>query len=158
NHQTADSKALFGTGFWHLPGDMELTLGLRYDDNDAKLEAITDPLHSPRRLSSTHFEPRVSLSKFWTPESMTYFSVARGDREGGFNGTNVPESLWVIKPDRVWTGEVGQKMTFSAGRTTLAGDVFYTDYKDFIGQNALFLSNGGLVAAVLNVGDATSYG
>jgi len=158
NHQTADSKAIFGTAFWHLAGDMEFTLGLRYDDNDAKLEAITDPAHSPRRISSTHFEPRVSLSKFWSPESMTYVSVARGDREGGFNGTNVPQELWVIKPDRVWTGEIGQKMTLGAGKTSLDGDVFYTDYKDFIGQNALFLSNGGLVAAVLNVGDATSYG
>jgi iron complex outermembrane recepter protein len=160
NSQSTDAWAVFGTAFWHPRADWELTLGLRYDENKAVLKAPADVANPRRELTSSHVEPRVSVTKYWTETSMTYFSVARGDREGGFNPTVAPEDLWIIQPDKVWTAEVGEKASFGGGRTHVNGAIFYSDYTNFIGQNTFVLraDGNGYTAAVINEGDATSYG
>lgn len=158
--QKSETRAVFGTLFLQLPRDFELTLGLRYDDNEAVLEAVSDPANPRRVITTSHVAPRVSLTKFWSPERMSYVSLARGIREGGFNSTVAPENLWVIEPDEVWTLELGHKATVNEGLTHLTGAVFFSEYTDFIGQNTFVLrpDGAGFTGAVINQGDAESYG
>jgi iron complex outermembrane receptor protein len=59
----------------------------------------------------------------------------------------------------VWTYELGGKATSADGRWLVSSAVYYNDYEDFIGQNALAIGpGGGLVSIDLNLGDVESYG
>jgi iron complex outermembrane receptor protein len=89
---------------------------------------------------------------------MTYASVARGFRGGGSNGPGAPNPIY--KGDSVWTYELGTKMELLDRHVALNWDVFYNDYSNYIGQNALAPSTTGVgfVGINLNSGHVTSYG
>jgi iron complex outermembrane receptor protein len=87
---------------------------------------------------------------------MSYASISKGFRGGGFNGPTAPFRTY--KGDSVWTYELGSK--YSMGRQlSLAGAIFYNDYKNFIGLNNFVVgTNGKAVTVDLNTGDVKSYG
>lgn len=156
-----DTRAVFGTAFLKLGDTLDFTAGIRYDRQ--KLTASTAGL--PAAYKADEWQPRATLTKRWTPEFMTYASVARGVRGGGQNGPGAPNLIY--RGDSVWTYEVGTKASALDGR--LQGNValFYNDYKDYIGPNALAPSTiidpstgqpAGFVAVNLNTGDAETYG
>jgi iron complex outermembrane receptor protein len=162
---TADSEneniAVFGTGFLRLGEGLDLAVGLRYDRQT--LDASTAGLAAAYK--DDNFQPRVTLTKRWNPEFMTYASVARGVRGGGQNGPGAPNPIY--RSDKVWTYEVGSKATALGGRLSADVAFFYNDYRDFIGSNALAPSTilnpatgqpVGFVAINLNSGDVESYG
>jgi iron complex outermembrane receptor protein len=159
-HQTDDSVAVFGTLFYRPSTKYEFTAGFRYNYYKATLDDESDATHPHREFDNTHVEPRISATRFWSPQQMTYASFSTGHREGGFNQTVVAQHLWIIRPDKIWTVEAGQKMSTANGRSKVNLSVFYSDYTDFIGQNTFVLRPDGLgyAAAVVNEGDARSYG
>lgn len=86
---------------------------------------------------------------------MTYASVARGYRGGGFNAPTAPTRTY--KGDSAWTYEAGAK--YGVPGFQLSGAAFYSDYKDYIGLNSIApATGGGLVTVDLNTGDVESYG
>lgn len=152
----SDSKSqflgVFGNVFWKFAETWELAAGLRFDDQ--KVEIST----SPDDYTADEWEPRVSLAKHWSPDVMTYASIARGFRGGGTNGPGAPNPIY--KGDSVWTYELGTKSILFDRRLALNAAVFYNDYSDFIGQNALApnTQGPGFVAVNLNSGKVESYG
>ena len=117
---------------------------------------LTDP---HREIDSSEVEPRVSLTRFLTKDAMIYGSVAKGYRGGGFNAASVPSQFSTYGGDTVWTYELGGKASSADGRWLVSSAVYYNDYSDFIGQNALAIGpGGGLVSIDLNLGDVESYG
>ena len=156
-----ENIAGFATGFLDLGNGLDLAVGIRYDHQ--KLDASTAGLAAAYKANE--WQPRATLSKRWTPDFMTYASVARGVRGGGQNGPGAPNLTY--KGDSVWTYEVGSKASALGGRLTANVAAFYNDYKDFIGANALAPSTirnpatgqpVGFVAINLNSGDVESYG
>ncbi len=149
------SAAVYGTLFWKLAPDLELATGLRFDHQ--ALDVTNSNVAAPR-YSANEWEPRVTLSKHFTPDVMTYASIARGFRGGGANGPGAPNPIY--KGDSVWTYELGTKTSFLDRRLELNADVFYNDYRNFIGQNTLApsTSGAGFVAVNLNTGTVSSYG
>lgn len=160
NFTTNDTKAVFGTVFWKPNPGWEVSAGLRYDD--AKRRATGDVFLSdtpvpidPASINEKHWSPRVAVTRHWSRDFMTYASVSRGFRGGGFNSPVAPYRTY--KGDNVWTYEVGTK--YSTGIFSIAGDVFYNDYKDYVGLNSIALaSTGGFTTVDLNSGDVKSYG
>ncbi len=159
--------AVFGTLFWKLADDMELTVGVRYDHEDVDATGYqlssADPGNvmpiPPASIAAREVQPRISLMKFWPGGVMTYGSIARGYRGGGINSSNAPPELRTYDGDSVWTYELGTKLDLAGGRVYLASAVFYNDYKDLIGNNSLVRGpSGGLVTVDLNTGDVESYG
>jgi iron complex outermembrane receptor protein len=159
-NSTNDVKALFGTAFVKLTPTLDFSVGLRYDHQ--KLNASTAGL--PAAYEASEWQPRATLTQRWTPGFTTYASVARGSRGGGQNGPGAPNLIY--RGDSVWTYEVGAKTTTLDRRLTANLSVFYNDYKDFIGPNALAPStirdSAGnpisFVAVNLNTGKVQSYG
>jgi iron complex outermembrane receptor protein len=100
--------------------------------------------------------PRLTVTRHWSDDLMSYASVSKGFRGGGFNGPNAPFRTY--KGDEAWTYELGTK--YSMGRrASVAGAIFYNDYKDFIGLNNFVTGLNGRPATVdLNTGDVESYG
>jgi iron complex outermembrane receptor protein len=156
---TADTdehaQAVYGTVFWKFAPDWEFAAGLRFDHQilDASNTGV-----AAAEYGANEWEPRFTLTRHITEDLMTYASVARGFRGGGSNGPGAPNPIY--KGDSVWTYELGTKMELLDRHVALNWDVFYNDYSNYIGQNALAPSTTGVgfVGINLNSGHVTSYG
>ena len=162
NATEADTFAVFGTIFWRPNEAWEVTAGLRYDheDRDATGGAVIGgalvPI-PPAHIESDEIEPRLTVTRHWTDRFMSYASVARGYRGGGFNLPLAP--LRTFEGDSAWTYELGTRFASPDGLLNLSGAVFYTDYSNYIGLNSVAPSlAGGLVNVSLNTGDVERYG
>ena len=90
---------------------------------------------------------------------MLYASIAKGYRGGGFNAASLPPQYSTYDGDTVWTYEVGGKASLADGRWMVSSAIYYNDYTDFIGQNALAIGpGGGLVSIDLNLGETSPMG
>ena len=158
SRNTGDTYAAFGTVFWKPTVDWEVALGLRYDHEDRRAAGTVAGVAVPTAtLGTDQVEPRLSVTRHWDREFMTYASVARGYRGGGFNAPTAPTRTY--NGDSAWTYEVGAK--FASADRTVSGSasIFYSDYSDYIGLNSIAPSSaGGLVTVDLNAGDVESYG
>lgn len=152
----ADTYAAFGTMFWKPNSDWEVALGLRYDrENRVSRSSISGAILPIAKLKSSEWQPKLTVSRKWTPDLMTYVSAARGYRGGGFNAPTAPTRTY--DGDSAWTYEAGAK--YATPGLMLSGAVFYNDYKNYIGLNSIApAAGGGLVTVDLNSGDVESYG
>ncbi|NJC05719.1 iron complex outermembrane receptor protein [Sphingomonas kaistensis] len=158
------NHAVFGTLFWRPSEAWEVSAGLRYDRERRSLAGSTGVvgglLAAVPGISGGHDEwsPRVTVTRNWDGRSITYASVARGFRGGGFN-INPRAPFRSYEGDKVWTYEVGHKFATADRRLTLAAAAFYNDYKDLIGLNTIVgLPGGGFATIDLNSGDVRTYG
>ena len=112
------------------------------------------------KLNETNLSPRVAVTHHWDNSLMSYVSVARGSRGGGFNPPVVLDpDLQTYQGDNVWTYEFGTKYSSPDRRVSLAAAVFYNDYKHYIGLNSIAPTiTGSFTTVDLNTGDAKSYG
>ena len=159
-----DNRAAFGTIFFKF-GTTDLAIGGRYDHQRliggqvdiANTGAVPTAFTAPTYRKNA-FQPRVTLTQHWTSDFMSYASVAKGIRGGGQNGPGTRPQDAIYKGDSVWTYELGSK--YGRGPVSVSADVFYNDYKDFIGQNSLAPNStgAGFVAINLNTGKVKSYG
>jgi iron complex outermembrane receptor protein len=151
---TNNFKAVFGTLFWKFDPTFDLAIGLRYDHQELRSSSAGQAA----AYKANNVEPRITLTKHWTPDVMTYASVAKGVRGGGQNSPGAPNLIF--RGDSVWTYEVGSKLTALDRKLSLNADVFYNDYSNFIGPNGIAPSTtgAGFVTVNLNAGHVTSYG
>ncbi len=165
--RSGDTYSIFATGLWRFAEEWELSAGVRLDEEKREQDSFTTISSLPgvvltdphREIDSSEVEPRVSLTRFLTKDAMLYGSVAKGYRGGGFNSASVPPEFSTYDGDTVWTYELGGKASSADGRWMVSSAVYYNDYTDFIGQNALAIGpGGGLVSIDLNLGDVESYG
>lgn len=162
NFTSNDTYAVFGNLFWRPSDAWELSGGLRYDDQKREatgaifLNGAGGPI-TPARIREDHLSPRLAVTRNWNPDLMTYASVSRGFRGGGFNPPVAPFRTY--EGDSVWTYEIGTKYASADRRASLAGAVFYNDYKNYIGLNSIAPAiTGGFTTVDLNTGDVESYG
>lgn len=88
NLTDADTYAAFGTVFWKPDAAWEVAAGLRFDHESRRSRGfINGGIVAPAFIKSDEWQPRLSVTRHWTGEIMTYASVARGYRGGGFNST-----------------------------------------------------------------------
>jgi iron complex outermembrane receptor protein len=150
DHSEIQAQAAYGTMFFKY-SSLELAAGLRVDHQTVQDAA------DPKKYETTQVEPRITLTKHWTEDVMTYASVSRGFRGGGANGPGLPNPIY--QGDSVWTYEVGTKFETDDHKLAVDADIFYNDYSNFIGQNSLAPCGGGAFCADnLNTGQVTSYG
>lgn len=149
----ANVLGVFGTAFWDIRPDLELTVGLRYDHQEIDFQSVINSTYEAEEI-----QPRIALRKKFDENRMVYASIARGFRGGGTNGPGAPNPTY--DGDSVWTYEIGSKLATADRAFSLQGAIFYNDYSDMIGQNSLapMVGGGGIVGINLNTGDAESYG
>jgi iron complex outermembrane receptor protein len=156
DRRRGDTYAAFGTMFWKPNSDWEVAAGLRYDHESRKATGtIQGVAIAPAEIKSNQVQPKFTVTRHWDSRLMTYASVARGYRGGGFNPPNAP--IRTYKGDSAWTYELGTK--YASRGVSLSGAIFYNDYKDYIGLNSIAPAlPAGLVTVDLNSGDIESYG
>jgi len=133
------SYAAFGQGTYNVNEKLGLTGGLRYtyekkDVGRDQLRQETGGILVPYdELDETYsaVSPRVSVDYKWSPDLMTYFSIAGGFKSGGINGTATSDAAFVpFDPEYVWTYELGLRSEAMDNRLRFNASFFYSDYED----------------------------
>ena len=169
NDYTTTSYAAFGQVTWNINDQWSATLGLRYtaEEKDRDGAQITDPktaldippiagpdLFYDDTRSDDDISPSINVRYFVTPDIMTYASVSRGFKSGGFNQRREVEgSTGEFDEETATNYELGWKGTWMDRRLQFNGTVYYVDYDDFQAQ-----AFDGSSIKVTNAGSLESYG
>jgi iron complex outermembrane receptor protein len=164
--QIADSYAAYGHVDWPVGEKFEIALGLRVTHDRKEIDYVQE---DPSGFFGGGFtvedednwtEPTgdVTFSYKWTPDSMTYVSVARGYKAGGFNDGIGQADNPPFAPEFVTNYELGWKSTWLDDRLRFNAAAYYLDWKDV--QVAGFdTSDPNNIRRVTgNFGKAHSYG
>lgn len=138
---------------------LELAAGLRYDSTDRSSSALnllaapgpTNPFNLQAKESI--WQPKVSATWFWTPDVMTYASVARGYRIGGFNGVAAPPQFRSFDSETTWNYEVGAKTSWLDRRIALNVAAFHVIDENAQELQIVLGTSGAPTNAILNGGE-----
>lgn len=104
------------------------------------------------------FTPKAAFNYQVSDDVLTYFSVAKGFKSGGFNGRN-SVSAQSFDPETMWSYEAGLKTELADRRVRLNLAAFYQDYKNLqLSRFAADPQTGDFVAVFDNAGRANMYG
>ncbi len=176
-----DSIALFGEGSYALTDKLTFNLGLRAtrekkngiafnagysNDTFSQVTVVTADYDKSKTFNS--LAPKLGLDYQINPDVMTYVTVSRGFKSGGFNvraqATVFPESAEPFKDEVLTVGEVGIKSLLADHQLVLNAAAFYGKYTDIqVSTFTAYDSNGDGVEDAffgnfLNAGDATMKG
>jgi iron complex outermembrane receptor protein len=169
NNYKTTSYAAFGQAVWNLTDAFSTTLGMRYtyERKDRKGSQITSPesildippvagpdVYSDDSRNDDNISPTVIARYFVTPEIMTYASISRGFKSGGFNQRRELEGKNGEFDEETATNyEIGWKSSAQDRRLQLNGTFYYISYDDFQAQ-----AFDGSSISVTNAGSMESYG
>lgn len=130
---TTNAFAVFGQATYRLTDRLNLTAGVRYsDEKKSSTLLLVIPefgLNAPDAAATKFHDtsPRFTVDYQWTDGFMTYATVAKGFKSGGFDITASPP-LVAFKPETIWDYEVGAK--WRTGWGTIDVSAFHYDYSD----------------------------
>ena len=149
---------MFGQASYLFNKTFELTLGLRGEYEDAKMDwrtvssadsgATSETRYPSQSDDYTAFLPKASLAWHLDNAHMVYVTFAGGNRSGGFNKLSVDYDT-SYDQETSWLYEVGTKNSFLNRKMTLNLSAFYTDIEDeqFYqydpGLNGYYVTNAG---------------
>lgn len=135
SHLDTAGCAVFGQATYTLFDKLELSAGLRYDyersaiDYKNSTNGIQDTKYDDS-INNNTLLPKFQLAYHWTNDFMTYASVARGYRSGGFNTSFPDSSKRAFDPEYSWNYEVGAKTSWFNNRLTFNAAAFYITLED----------------------------
>jgi iron complex outermembrane receptor protein len=140
SQQVTESYAAYGQANYNLTEKLRATVGLRLtrDSKDFIHYSYAYPSFAvtssvgPLSQSWQDVSPRLGLDYQWTPDVMTYVSMARGYKGGGFNGGQpVIGDNQRYEPEHVLNYEIGLRSDLLDRRLRFNATAFYNDYTDF---------------------------
>ena len=169
---TTESWSVFANADVPLKDNVNLTLGLRYTEDDrAAIMSNFDPFGFTQagnftglKRSRTDGQTTGKLGIDWSPnEDMIIFgSVSSGFQTGGSNTQLVfgpIEAYDPVGPQTIVSYEVGVKSTIWDGKAQYSATAFYNDISDLQGNVFVTTDSAPLGGTILlNFGDSTTYG
>lgn len=153
-----DSKsyAAYGQATAELMPGLKLTLGGRFT-HDVKSIEVARPLqglYGENSGSFDNFSPKATLAYQWAPNIMTYASVSKGYRAGGFNNfidlnDRSHNGILPFGTEVATSYEIGLKSTLFDNRLKFNVAVFDNAYSDL-----QLTSNNGTILVIQNIGEA----
>jgi len=153
--QEATAKAIFAHTEWHVSDTVNLTAGLRFNDEKIKFDGTTygtifgttDVLDlSPANEEAKWDKTLWKLGLDWSPADnyMLYATVGNGFKSGGFFGGTAtsPEERQPYQPEELIAYEAGVKSRLLGDTLQLNVAAFYYDYEDI--QQLIEETVGGL--------------
>ncbi|NQX89910.1 MAG: TonB-dependent receptor [Halioglobus sp.] len=169
NTYKTTSYAAFGQLIWNITDELSVTFGMRYtwEKKERDGSQITEPdslidippvagpdIFYDESRTDDDWSPTLIGRYFFTPDIMTYASISRGFKSGGFNQRRELEGRnGEFDPEKSTNYEVGWKTSTKDRRLQLNGTLYYTQYDDF--QAQAFDGNN---LTVTNAGSMKSYG
>lgn len=146
NATTSESFGLFGQVNYDVAESTELTLGLRYDEDDQSTVDEHNPVPTAARASFDKLQPKIQLSREWGNGFMAYATYSEGFRSGGFTQNELFDN------EETQNYELGFKSTTADGRFVANASLFHVDY---VNQQLSFVifDEGVAQRGVLNLED-----
>ena len=123
-----EAYAAFGQISYAPIKPLRLIGGLRYEIQDQEYE--NHILNTTIDDSWDEISPKLALEYNWTPSTMTYVSVSKGYRSGGFNTFASDPQYNSYDEEKLWSYEIGSKNLFWDNRLMINGCVFLMDLTD----------------------------
>ena len=151
----------FEPGHRYYTGPEVLPWGVIVDD----IAPIAGPdIEFDQERSDTNVSPSLNVRYFWNDDFMTYASISKGFKSGGFDQRRVSvddpsainggdDGAGEFNEEKATSYELGWKSTLMDSRMTFNGTFYLVDYKDFQSQ-----SFDGAGTKVNNAGSLRSYG
>ena len=177
NDQLNKSYAVYGQVTYELTDRLSATAGLRYThekkdfERTQKFFPATTPFpfdYLSGGLLVTDIDtsgdwgslsPKFGLDYEWSDDIMTYASVSRGFKSGGFDGrSNDASGAKPYDPETMWAYEIGAKAQFFDRRLTANVALFQNDYTDLQLSSFVADQSGNFAALFTNAGEATIRG
>lgn len=146
-----DSFAIFGEGYFDVTDSLQLTLGLRYTEDEKEQDVVPSFLFTPQAPGANplaaqgvlraNFEEVTGRAGFdWSPDvamtddTLIYGFYSKGYKGGGINppqpaGANLFPQLF--DPEFINSYEIGTKNTFAGGTQQLNLTGFFYDYEGY---------------------------
>ncbi len=128
------SYAGYGQASYEFAGGLKVTGALRYDVDD-RYDDDNNVANTGIHAKFSAFQPSGTISKQWTNDILTYVTVGKGFRSGGFNGyadtqnfPGVVQREFPAETDINYEG--GIKSQWLDRTLTVNADVFHTIYKN----------------------------
>ncbi|MFZ5609840.1 MAG: TonB-dependent receptor [Pseudomonadota bacterium] len=156
------SYAAFAQATFDMTDRLGLTAGIRYSYetkdytlDHQKINSGVPIFTGEERDSWGSFTPMGTLDYQWRDDVLTYFTVSRGFKSGGFNGRPINEgSVSSFRPEYVTSFELGAKTQWLDRRVQLNLAAFYNNYTDIQLSSVSADENGILQLLVQNAGKA----
>ncbi|WP_419657278.1 TonB-dependent receptor [Desulfosarcina variabilis str. Montpellier] len=123
-----EAYAAFGQISYAPIKSLRIIGGLRYEIQDQEYE--NHILNTTIDDSWDEISPKLALEYNWTPSTMTYVSVSKGYRSGGFNTFASDPQYNSYDEEKLWSYEIGSKNLFWDNRLMINGCVFLMDLTD----------------------------
>lgn len=168
--QKRDGYALFAQGNYQLTDNLEIAAGARYAYEKIE-QTLTmnfiigggvlrgnfsaNPSNSYRDVS-----PMASLMYKINDDIMTYFTVSKGFKGGGFNPSapTDPVANFSFDEETSWMYELGAKTSYFDNRMTLDAAAFWVDIKDMQVSISRILAGAVTSTGITNAAKARSKG
>ncbi|MDY0005986.1 MAG: TonB-dependent receptor [Spongiibacteraceae bacterium] len=164
--QNAKSAAIYGQGTYAVTEQLDLTLGIRYteDEKDGYLYnqniagvSAASPVRADDKWSNVSY---MAIGNYAITEDVrVYLSYATGYNSGGYNAraTSVASFQAPYDKEEVENWEIGLKSEWLDNRLRLNVAVFTNDYTDIqISQSEI--GSGGASSRIVNAGAGTFEG
>ncbi|MFK5951895.1 MAG: TonB-dependent receptor [Desulfobacterium sp.] len=150
----ADSLGLFTHMDYKLTDRLTISGGLRYDRDNKTDTGIT----TAYKLDNSYNEisPKLSAAYRWNKDIMTYATVAKGYRAGGFNALASKLENKSYDQETLWNYEIGAKTSFLGNRLTVSAALYYMTIEDMIVKT--HTSTSATEFYMLNAAEATNKG
>ncbi|BBO85451.1 TonB-dependent receptor [Desulfosarcina ovata subsp. sediminis] len=124
-----DTYAAFVHVTYGLAPHINLIAGLRYEQQDQEFE---DNLNDKQLDDSWDaFTPKIGVEYHFTSDVLTYATVSKGYRSGGFNAlADEASPYYSYDEEELWSYEIGMKNTLLNKRLILNGALFYMNISD----------------------------
>ncbi|MDB6015108.1 MAG: TonB-dependent receptor [Gammaproteobacteria bacterium] len=174
---TDANRSAFAHINYHLTGTLSLELGGRYSRDEESytfnryyvepfiIPPVVDipagtPVVTPKRynVGSSRWDYRAAVDEQWTPNVMSYVSVATGYKAGGINPRATSDAtVTTFEPEQLTSYEMGVKTDWLDRRLQFDADAFFSDYRDLQLNTTQAVPNGFQVVYE-NVGVVHIYG
>jgi len=162
-----NSYAAFSQATYNITDKLSFTGGLRYSYEKKKYFTV-----QTRRASETFaappsneqgdwsaLTPKAGLEYQWTDALMTYGTVSRGFKSGGFDATTLGTGdILTFDPEYVWSYEAGVKSEWFDRRLVVNAAAFYNDYSDIQLSSSQPTPDGNIDTVIENAGKARIQG
>ena len=147
-----NSYAVFGQASYFLTQRINLVGGLRFEEQDMEYENYL--MDTSGDDSWNDISPKAALEYHITPDIMSYVSISKGYRSGGFNPQTNNEQYASYDEETLWSYELGVKSAFFDRRLIVNGAVYYMDINDMQVSEAVSPSE----TYITNAAEATASG
>lgn len=154
-----DGYAVFGQASYPFGEKFSVTAGLRYEKQEVDFTDYVAGIQENETWDEV--SPKIALNYLITPEIMTYASVSKGYRSGGFNTYATDPQYMTYDEEKLWSYEVGMKSTMLNRRLIVNGALFYMDIEDMQVNEAVspyeaYLTNAAEASAIGGEVDITA--